>query len=176
MAISQSNVFEPQEEIHYTQMLEEAKLLAFGDLLAKAFFRRIQNTSTSMLKRLRFKVACKSLILSLSSWAPTCCLAFRYNVKDMFVGSVPEGGPIPSSDSGCQVICNASFLVTNLLPHNPARGDGSFIRVTGNDTSTNQYDDSTLAQTLNAFSHFMFAHTGGTNLLVDFQGIHFHTD
>lgn len=90
----------------------------------------------------------------------------------MFVGSIPEGGPVPTSDNGQPVLYNASFLATNLLPHNPARGDGSFIRITGNDPATNQFDDSTLAQTLNAFSHFAFAYTGGTHLLVDFQGMH----
>lgn len=102
-----------------------------------------------------------------------CGTVFRYNVNNMFIGSVSEGGSIPTSNNGHTVLRNASFLATELLPHNPARGDGSFIRITGNDPSTNQFDDSTLAQTLNAFSHFIFVHTGGTHLLVDFQGMQF---
>ena len=48
-------------------MLEEAKLLAFGDMLTNAFFRRVKNTDASSLKRLRFKVTCKLAIHSYSS-------------------------------------------------------------------------------------------------------------
>ena len=41
----------------------------------------------------------------------------------------------------------------------------------GNDPSIEAYDKGSLAQTLNAFSHFVFAHTGGYHLLVDYQGL-----
>lgn len=88
----------------------------------------------------------------------------------MFVGTLLQGASVPVSSKGQHSLQNPSFLATSLLHHNPARGDATFIRITGNDPSTPQSDSTPLAQTLNAFAHFVFAYTGGTHLLVDFQG------
>jgi Alpha-kinase family len=74
------------------------------------------------------------------------------------------------SSDGQRILQNPSFLATSLLHHNPARGDAAFIRITGNDPSVPQSNSMPLAQTLNAFAHFAYAYTGGTHLLVDFQG------
>ena len=97
--------------------------------------------------------------------------AFRYNTEDLFVGAIPEDQLIPQADDGHPILYNTSFIATNFLPHNPARGDGSFTRITGNDPSATVYDNSTLGKMLNAFSHFTFVHTGGCHLLVDYQGM-----
>ena len=97
--------------------------------------------------------------------------AFRYNTEDLFVGVIPEDRTIPSTGDGGPIFLNTSFIATNFLHHNPARGDSSFIRITGNNPAADVYDNSALSKTLNAFSHFTFVHTGACHLLVDYQGI-----
>lgn len=149
-------------------MVEEAKVMLLGEMLAKAFFRRIHNTASGQLKP-EFRIIRKSVLL-IQSPPLIICAAFRYNVKDMFVGTILGGEPAPMSLGGRRILQNPSFLATSLLHHNPARGDAAFIRVTGNDPSVPQLNSTPLAQTLNAFAHFAYAHTGGTHLLVDFQG------
>ena len=44
MAICESKLPEPSPQIHYRQMVEEAKLLVLGESLHKAFFRHVNGT------------------------------------------------------------------------------------------------------------------------------------
>lgn len=171
MALSQSKTREPQEHVHYRQMLEEAKLLALGEMLAQAFFERVDTTTSSQSSGPDFKIT--GIFICYGSFCLVIHLytVFCYNVEYMFVGAIPEGGAIPKSTDGRGILHNASFLATKLLPHNPARGDASLIHIAGNDPSTTTYDNTSLAQTLNAFSHFVFVYTGGHHLLVDYQGL-----
>lgn len=62
MALSQLKSREPQETVHYRQMLEEAKLLALGEMLALAFFRRIDTTISNRSSGLDFKIAGKHVL------------------------------------------------------------------------------------------------------------------
>ena len=59
LAISQSKEFEPDEVLHHGQMIEEAKLLVFGDSVAKAFFQRVANTASGRSRGLNFKITGK---------------------------------------------------------------------------------------------------------------------
>ena len=45
LAILQSKLPEPNEHKHYRQMVEEAKIMALGEMLTHAFFKRVQNTA-----------------------------------------------------------------------------------------------------------------------------------
>ena len=114
---------------------------------------------------------CLLLIQSLSLIIGVIGTAFQYNVKDMFVGMLSVDDAALIASEGRHILQNPSFLATSLLHHNPARGDATFICITGNDPSVPQSNPTPLAQTLVTFSHFVYAHTGGTHLLVDFQGM-----
>jgi hypothetical protein len=173
MAICQSKLIEPDEAVHYRQMLEEAKLLVLGESMCKAFFRRVESTESSRSNRLSFKIAGRRpfTVLLLTLLCPDSHKAIRYNTEDLFVGVVTED--VPTSSNGHPVLRNGSFIATNFLPHNSARGDSLLIRITGNDPSVPIGDNTPLGKTLNAFSHFSFVHTGGCHLLVDYQGMCF---
>lgn len=93
---------------------------------------------------------------------------FEYNVDNLFIGEIL--GDIPVSFNDTPLLYNRTFLASRFLPHNWAKGDPTFTHVTGNDPSQPGDISSSLGKTLNAFSHFMFCHSHGSKLLVDFQG------
>lgn len=96
-------------------------------------------------------------------------LEFEYNVHNLFIGEVQ--GDIPMTAKDIPLLNNWTFLASSLLPHNLAKGDSTFTHVTGNNPSEQGDISTSLGKTLNAFSHFMFCHSHGSKLLVDFQGI-----